>query len=101
MGWPRTRAHPRAIVSGCSRGFPNTAGIRKLLSTCQAVSTVSYEYHGPPPATHSPQPTSPSLWALTSTQGRRLSRPKLVSKGSTSGSSTKISSTRSSFIAPL
>src|SRR5579884_993348 len=53
--------------------------------TCQAVPIVSYEYHGPSPATHSPYPTMPSPRTVTMMHGRSISVPKLVVKGATSG----------------
>src|SRR6266481_5907906 len=51
---------------------------------CHAVSVVSGLYPGVSPATHSPQPVTPSTLASTSTMRRSSVRVVLVSNGATS-----------------
>src|SRR6266404_3985425 len=51
---------------------------------CQAVSVVSGLYPGPSPATHSPQPVTPSTSASTKTIRRSSVRIVLVSNGAIS-----------------
>jgi hypothetical protein len=51
---------------------------------CQAVSVVSGLYEGVSPATHSPQPVTPSTSASTNTMRRSSVRFVLVSNGTTS-----------------
>src|SRR4030088_3504219 len=50
---------------------------------CQAVSVVSGLYPGVSPATHSPQPITPSTFTSTNTMRRSSVRIVLVSNGAT------------------
>ncbi len=66
--------------------------MRKSVSACQHVPTVSFENAGSTCATHSLQPTAPSASIRQRMGVRCLSTPKLVSNGFFSGSRSRNSS---------
>src|SRR5690348_16299300 len=84
MLWPRTQLSIGQTSEASVNSLPRSKGQRKSRRICHAVSIVSGLYAGVSPATHSPQPATPSTSASTSTIRRVSVRSTLVSKGVTS-----------------
>ncbi len=98
MRWPRIHPTGARISSGSPNSRPTTRGRMNWVSTCQAVSVVSYEYPGSSPATHSPHPSSPSPCRVRRRILRFCCPPLLISKYSFKRRGISRSSARSIFM---